>query len=36
VVLLGNQPDLMLELGNFERCVAWALLEDRARTNPAR
>ena len=27
MALLGNQPDLMLELGDFERCVAWALLE---------
>jgi hypothetical protein len=27
MVLLGNQPDLMLELGDFERGVAWALLE---------
>jgi len=27
MALLGNQSDLMLELGDFERCVAWALLE---------
>jgi hypothetical protein len=34
MVLLGNQPDLMLELGDFERCVAWALLEGSAGMNP--
>jgi hypothetical protein len=26
MVLLEAQPDLMLELGDFERCVAWALV----------
>jgi hypothetical protein len=36
MVLLGNQPDLMLELGYFERCVAWALLESQPSTNLTR
>jgi hypothetical protein len=35
MVLLGNQSDLMLELGDFERYVAWALLESLPRTHPA-
>jgi hypothetical protein len=35
MVLLRNQPDLMLELGDFERCVAWALLESAEDENPA-
>jgi len=26
MVLLGSRPEIMLELGDFERCVAWALL----------
>jgi hypothetical protein len=26
VVLRGSRPEIMLELGDFERCVAWALL----------
>ena len=24
--LLGSRPEIMLELGDLERCVAWALL----------
>jgi hypothetical protein len=36
LVLLGNQPALMLEFGDFERCVAWALLEGSAGMNPVR
>ena len=25
--LLTDNPEVMLELGDFERCVAWALLD---------
>jgi hypothetical protein len=34
MALLG-EPDLMFELGDFERCVAWALLEGLPRVSPA-
>jgi hypothetical protein len=30
MVLLTDNPEVMLELGDFERCVAWALLEEPA------
>jgi hypothetical protein len=26
MALLGGRRELMIELGDFERCVAWALL----------